>query len=276
MGLDPSSDRDGAAREDRPAGGELQQQLRTLPELHLVGRFASSSNATFLAWLGRHVPDRSLLRRVEDDPCWDSLRGDGLLTVYKPRRGESPLWDFPTGTLCLREVAAYQLARELGWPHVPPTVLRTDGPFGAGSLQLFIDARPDLRHLDDGTVPEERWREIAAFDVLCNNADRKGGHCLLDQERRLWAIDHGLTFHVDPKLRTILWEYSGEQLPAVLRPGLERIARGLRGARLGRVLGRWLDRDELAALELRARLMLEPGWRFPPPRSRRAVPWPPV
>jgi len=276
MGLDPSSDREGARRENRPPDGEVQQLLRGLPELHLVGRFASSSNATFLAWLGSHVPDRSLLRKIEDDPCWDSLRGDGMLTVYKPRRGESPLWDFPSGTLCLREVAAHHLARELGWPRIPPTVLRSAGPFGTGSLQLFVDAQPGIRHLDDGAVPAERWLEIAAFDVLSNNADRKGGHFLLDEKGTLWAIDHGLTFHVDPKLRTILWEYAGDPLPAELRPGLERAVRGLRGARLGRVLGRWLDSDEMAILERRARQMLDPGWRFPPPRSRRAVPWPPV
>lgn len=276
MGLDPSSEGDRTPHAGRPGPGEMQQRLRTLPELHLVGRFASSSNATFLTWLGDHPPDRSLLRRLEDDPCQETLRGDGLLAVYKPRRGESPLWDFPSGTLCLREVAAHHLARELGWPQIPPTVLRSDGPFGAGSLQLFIDARRDFHHLDDGTVPDGRWREIAAFDVLCNNADRKGGHCLLDEDRTLWAIDHGLTFHVDPKLRTILWEYSGEALPEGLRPGLAGVLRGLRGARLGRVLARWLESDELAMLERRARQMLDPGWRFPPPRSRRAVPWPPI
>jgi hypothetical protein len=275
MGLDPSSDRKNAPRGLQRAGSRVQQ-LRTLPELHLVGRFAGSSNATFLAWLGTHVPERSLLQKVEEDPRWKSLCGDGLLTVYKPRRGESPLWDFPSGTLCQREVAAYLLARELGWPRVPPTVLRTQGPFGAGSLQLFIDAQPRLGYLDDGSVADDRWREIAAFDVLSNNADRKGGHCLLDGEHTLWAIDHGLTFHVDPKLRTILWEYAGEALPDALRPGLERTARGLRGGRVGRVLGQLLDPDELTTLELRAREMLEPEWRFPPPRSRRAVPWPPL
>jgi hypothetical protein len=276
MGLDPSSEPDAVGREDQPDPGQVQRRLRELPELHLVGRFASSSNATFLAWLGTHAPDRSLLRKIEEDPCWASLDGDGLLTVYKPRRGESPLWDFPSGTLCLREVAAHHLARELGWPQIPPTVLRPGGPFGAGSLQLFVDARPGMRHLDDGAVPEERWREIAAFDVLANNADRKGGHCLLDHEGTLWAIDHGLTFHVDPKLRTIFWEFAGDPLPRGLKPGLERAAQKLRGGRFARVLGRWLDRDELATLERRARQMLEPGWRFPSPRSRRAVPWPPV
>ncbi len=276
MGPDQSSDRGAAGREEAPGAGQVQQRLRDLPELHLVGRFASSSNATFLAWLGTHVPDRGRLRRIEQDPCWASLAGDGLLTVYKPRRGESPLWDFPSGTLCLREVAAHHLSRELGWPQIPPTVFRATGPFGAGSLQLFVDARPGIRHLDDGALPEDRWREIAAFDVLANNADRKGGHCLLDYGDTLWAIDHGLTFHVDPKLRTIFWEYAGDPLPHVLRSGLERVIRGLRGARLARVLGRWLDVDELTTLERRARQMLEPGWRFPSPRSRRAVPWPPV
>lgn len=275
MGLDPSSDPEGPP-DDRAPTGDLVRRLRELPELHLVGRFAGSSNATFLAWLGSHPPDRHLLRKLEADPCWEVLEGDGMLTVYKPRRGESPLWDFPSGTLCLREVAAHHLARDLGWPRIPPTVLRAEGPFGTGSLQVFIDARPGIRHLDDGSVSDDRWREIAAFDVLSNNADRKGGHCLVDQDGTLWAIDHGLTFHVDPKLRTIFWEYAGDPLPSALRPGLERVAKGLNGARLSRVLGRWLDPDELAGLELRARQMLDPSWRFPPPRSRRAVPWPPV
>ena len=125
-----------------------------------------------------------------------TVRNDGLqgLAVYKPRRGERPLWDFPRGTLCQREVAAYLLSEALGWSLVPPTILR-DGPYGIGSVQLFIDAQEDA-HLftiqQEGSYEQELER-LAVFDVLANNADRKSGHCLKGADRRLWAIDHGLT-----------------------------------------------------------------------------------
>ncbi len=139
--------------------------------------------------------------------------GEGL-AVYKPRDGENPLWDFPGG-LDRREVAAYDFARLLGWPIVPPTVLRPDAPRGAGSLQLFIEHEP-ARHyfvLREGDTHDEALAQLAAFDLLANNADRKGSHVLLDPQGRVWGIDNGLCFHDEQKLRTVIWDYAGTRIP---------------------------------------------------------------
>jgi hypothetical protein len=138
-----------------------------------------------------------------------------LLAIYKPRRGEVPLWDFPSGTLYKREVAAYLTSAALGWQFIPPTVVR-EGPYGVGSVQRYIQPANDS-HLF-------RWRHdhraelmrMAVFDYVTNNADRKAGHCLLDSDGRVWGIDHGLTFNTDPKLRTVLRDFSGNALPAWL------------------------------------------------------------
>ena len=146
-----------------------------------------------------------------------------LLGIYKPRRGEVPLWDFPGGTLYRRERAAYLAAEAIGWQFVPPTVIR-EGPYGTGSVQLYIQPAEGAHYF--------RWREqhlpalmrIAAFDYLSNNADRKAGHCLLDKEGQVWAIDHGLTFNSDPKLRTVIREFAGTPLPAWLHDDLRRFA----------------------------------------------------
>jgi len=148
--------------------------------------------------------------------------GEGL-AVYKPRDGENPLWDFPGG-LDRREVAAYRFARLLGWPVIPPTVTRVDAPRGAGSVQLFIEHEP-ARHyfeLRAGDAHDEALVRLAVFDLLANNADRKGGHVLLDPEGRIWGIDNGLCFHEEQKLRTVIWDYAGTRLPA---PWCEAIAR---------------------------------------------------
>ncbi|MGB3327959.1 MAG: hypothetical protein WBA46_03335, partial [Thermomicrobiales bacterium] len=136
---------------------------------------------------------------------------------YKPRRGERPLWDFPHGTLSLRERASYLLSRRLGWHLVPPTVLR-QGPHGEGSVQLYIEPHPD--HEDDHRFWSQRRAEIermALFDHVTNNADRKLAHCLISASGRLWGIDHGLTFNVEPKLKTVLWQYNDVPIdPALL------------------------------------------------------------
>jgi hypothetical protein len=127
--------------------------------------------------------------------------------VYKPARGESPLWDFEAGTLYRREVAAYQLSKVLGWPNIPPTIVRKNAPHGIGALQMFVEA--DGRHfLGQNSAREDVWIRVALFDVIANNADRKSGHCLFDARDKVWVIDHGLTFHVDDKLRTVSWSSS--------------------------------------------------------------------
>jgi hypothetical protein len=194
---------------------------------------------------------------------------EGVAVVYKPIAGEAPLWDFPDGTLAAREVAAYRLADALGWPAVPPTVLR-DGPMGPGAVQLFVehDPREHFFTLRDRRLAE--LRSVAAFDVVANNADRKGGHVLVDAGGTLWAIDHGLCFHAEPKLRTVIWEFAGEPVPEDLCEDLRRVAGELPG-----VLDDLLDPAELEAAADRAQRLAETG-RFPEPGPDRAVPWPPV
>lgn len=252
-----------------PAGPGLARALAILAEGEAIleGRLPWSSNSTWLVRL--ETPDAR------------------VLAVYKPRRGERPLWDFPAGTLCLREMAAFELSQALGWGLVPPTVLR-QGPLGLGALQLFIPHDPEehflvLERPDPATVAR-----LVAFDVIINNADRKSGHVLRDETGRLWAIDHGIAFHVEPKLRTVVWELAGEPLPADLAanlgalldalepPALEPPAPGDAGPGLAERLAPLLSPAEIAALVRRGRRLLAQG-RFPgaDPR-RRDIPWPPV
>ena len=150
--------------------------------------------------------------------------------VYKPQRGERPLWDFPEGTLCNREVAAYELSEALGWSIVPETVLR-DGPYGVGMVQRFIDHDPDDHYFTLLEAHPDDFQRFAAFDVLANNADRKGGHCLqAKRDGHIWGIDHGLTFHVVDKLRTVIWDFAGEPVPEGIVSTLECILTELDGA----------------------------------------------
>ena len=236
---------------------EAEQALLTAPGVELLGLLPHSSNYTFLA-------------RLE-------LAGDGeTLAVYKPEQGESPLWDFPSGSLHRREVAAYRLARFLGWPLVPPTVTRERAPHGVGSLQLFIQAESRNAFFDIRDDSPEELLPVALFDVLTNNADRKAGHHLRDGSGRLWVIDHGLTFHADPKLRTIIWDFAGEPLPRAFRPDLERASAALESGELRRRLRGLVSGRELQLLRRRADGLLDPAWRFPEPSSAWSVPWPPV
>lgn len=233
--------------------GELLELLAG-GRIELEARLPGASNHTFLV-------------RVEGGES--SLRA-----VYKPRAGEAPLWDFRDGSLAGREVAAYQMAAELGWPKVPPTVLR-DGPFGPGAVQLYVDADPGQHFF---TLREERlqdFRPVAVFDALVNNADRKGGHCLLGADGEIWLVDHGLCFNEEPKLRTVIWEFAGEPIPDTLREDLSRIVEGPIAGPLGERLGAFLTDAEIAATTQRAHLLRREG-RFPEPGSERAVPWPPI
>jgi len=233
-----------------------EQLLRELPEFKLLGVLHGASNYTFLARLGPHPPS-------------------DLQAVYKPARGESPLWDFEAGTLYRREVAAYELSKVLGWPNVPPTVVREKAPHGVGALQLFIDA--DRRHfLGQNLAHEDVWLRIALFDVITNNADRKSGHCLFDAKDKVWVIDHGLTFHTDEKLRTVIWDYSGRPLPGDLCGDVERALIDLERGELGKTFQVLISAAELGVLKQRVRAVLDPGWRFPEPSSAWSIPWPPV
>jgi conserved hypothetical protein len=202
-----------------------------------------------------------------------------ILAVYKPQRGERPLWDFTTGSLGAREVASYLVSEEAGWGIVPPTVFRAEGPLGAGSLQLFIEHDPD-RHFF--VLMEERlddFRVFAVFDVVINNADRKAGHVIEDDTRmpknkELWAVDHGLTFHAEPKLRTVIWQFAGEPLCESLRTQLGNLGSALTDpGGLGGAVAELLSPEEAAgALERVEGLLIEDS--FPSPGLDRPLPWP--
>jgi hypothetical protein len=242
---------------DRPAPLKSTERLLAgLPELKVLGLLHGSSNYTFLAQLEPHPPA-------------------GLLAVYKPARGESPLWDFEAGTLYRREVAAYELSKVLGWPRIPPTVVRKRGPHGIGALQLFIDA--DRRHfLDEQATRRTTWARVALFDVIVNNAERKSGHCLFDANDEVWVIDHGLTFNVEHKLRTVIWDFSGDPLPPDLCGDVERALVDVDKGGLAVILDGLLSPAEVRMLKRRLRGVLDASWRFPEPTSAWSIPWPPV
>jgi uncharacterized repeat protein (TIGR03843 family) len=201
-----------------------------------------------------------------------SLGDVEVAAVYKPGRGERQLWDFPDGVY-RREVVAYLLSEALGWGLVPETVCRKNAPYGEGSLQRFVEADFSQHHftLVEDPMYHEQLRAICAFDVVANNADRKSGHCLVDESGALWAIDNGLCFHSEPKLRTVIWEFAGEPLPQELCKGLDAVATSFAG-----VVGDLLSAAEVSATLRRARDLLDAG-RFPDPDpDRYHYPWPMV
>jgi uncharacterized repeat protein (TIGR03843 family) len=218
-------------------------------EIEVLGRMPYSSNATFLV-----------------DICHDGLLAQG---IYKPHRGERPLWDFPSG-LFKREAAAFDLAEHVGWHLVPPTVVR-DGPLDEGSLQLFVPAHFEQHYFtlrDEGTHLETMQR-LCVFDLLANNTDRKSGHVLLGEDGRIWAIDNGLSFHAEFKLRTVIWDFAGEPIPAAIREDVVQLLdEGLPGSFAG-----YLDAFERDAVLTRARAVVREG-RFPVDHSGRRYPWP--
>ncbi|HKV87418.1 MAG TPA: hypothetical protein VJT78_05425 [Candidatus Dormibacteraeota bacterium] len=239
-----------------PSSETTERLLEQLPEMKLLGLLHGASNYTFLARLGPHPPS-------------------GLNAVYKPARGESPLWDFEAGTLYLREVAAYELSKVLGWPRIPPTVVRRQAPQGIGAVQMFIES--DGRHfLGEHSEHRDTWTRIALFDVIANNADRKSGHCLFDADNQVWVIDHGLTFHTEHKLRTVIWDFAGDPLPEQLCDDVERALVEVERGGLGRKLAALLTPAEVRLLKRRLRGVLDPRWRFPEPTSAWSIPWPPV
>ncbi|NPV65549.1 MAG: SCO1664 family protein [Anaerolineae bacterium] len=200
-----------------------------------------------------------------------------LLAVYKPQRGERSLWDFPDGTLCYREVAAYVVSEALDWAIVPPTVLR-GGPYGLGSLQFFVDHDPEINYFTP-LPPEcgEQLQRMAVFDYLINNADRKGGHCLLDSQGHLWGIDHGVSFHYQLKLRTVIWDYAGQPLPEPIVDSLKALDTVLSdpATLLRQTLGGLLSAREVDALLARLHHLLQTR-RFVLPGRGPNYPWPPV
>lgn len=241
---------------DNSRSDEDATRLLRCAELEVLGVLAGASNHTLLVRVG-----------ADDD----------RFAVYKPQQGERPLWDFPSGTLHRREVAAYRVSAFLGWDLVPPTVLR-DGPLGEGSVQQFVHHDPGEHYftLIDDPAWHERLAQLATFDLLVNNADRKGGHVLrMLESDRLVGIDHGLTFHVQPKLRTVIWELGGTAIHDRWRVDLRRLANVLHdgGADLVADL---LTTDEVGVLTRRAELLAEREALPTLPPERRPYPWPPV
>ncbi len=226
-------------------------------EITIQGEFLWGSNYTFLV-------------KVEND-------AENLQAVYKPTRGERPLWDFPAATLARREVAAYLLSEALGWRLVPPTMYRRQGPVGPGSLQLFIEHDPEYHYFNFSESDRQRLRPVALFDALINNADRKGSHILIDPENHIWLIDHGICFHEEDKLRTVIWDFAGENLPDSLCADLSRIHKDLLpSASLYLNLKPYLSSVEINSLATRAAHLIASG-QFPNPNpSRRFQPWPPL
>lgn len=242
------------------------EELLRAAEIEVEGRLVEASNITLRVTLG-----------------------DSTKAVYKPVRGERPLWDFPEGTLAAREVAAYELSKALGWDLVPATVMR-DGPFGPGSLQLWLDdlVEPPVGFIPAPELPPDwlpvagardedgapyvlahaddpKLARLALFDIVINNADRKGGHVLATPDSRIYGVDHGVCFHIDNKLRTVLWGFQGRAVP-------EADLLALKGVDL-KLLSDYLSTSELAALADRiAGLQLFPE----PPDDRHAIPWPPI
>jgi uncharacterized repeat protein (TIGR03843 family) len=202
--------------------------------------------------------------------------GDGrsFLAIYKPGKGEAPLWDFQAGTLYKREFASFLVSEALGWRLVPPTVIRL-GPHGVGSLQLYIEPDPDSDYAVLQRDHADTLRQIALFDLLANNADRKASHCFRALDGKVWAIDHGLTFHAEPKLRTVIWDFRGEPIPGDLLSDLKAVQRRLDGEEdLRQAFGTLLEEREVKALGGRLeRLLATPAYPLPPPH--RALPWPP-
>lgn len=218
--------------------------------VNVVGRMPYASNATLLVDLN-----------------------DGQQGIYKPADGEQPLWDFPYGTLAAREVLTFEVAEAMGISIVPPTFL-IDGPFGVGSVQLFIkeDFEFDPRPLLEG--PSDRLWPFAILDVVINNADRKLGHIIVEKRTNaLWAIDNGLSFHDDEKLRTILWGFAGRPIPGPLVEALKALAQALT-TDLYRRVAELLSESEANALRERTARLLAAGAHPDPPLDRPAVPWP--
>ncbi|MBA3349883.1 MAG: SCO1664 family protein [Actinobacteria bacterium] len=229
-------------------------ELLATGDIEVLGLLPYSSNYVFLAKV-------------------NGQEGEAL-AVYKPSRGERPLWDFPAGTLAAREVAAYLVSEAAGWGFVPPTVMRPDGPLGRGSMQLFVEHDPERHYFVLVQERLEEFASIALFDAVINNADRKGGHILEDAQGRMWVVDHGLCFSVADKLRTVIWAFSEEPIGGSLRDRLLVLGTQLADDRaLGGRLAELLSPRETAATLARVEELLIDD-RFPAPEGDRPLPWP--
>lgn len=233
---------------------ELSNEIKaalTHGEYELKGQFMLGSNYTFFVDLHHE--------------------GETYPAVYKPSKGEQSLWDFPDSTLAFREVAAYQLSEALGFHIVPFTIYRADGPYGPGSLQQYIDYDIEYHYFNFTPEDKQKIRPVAVFDILANNADRKGSHVFFEDEtRKLYAIDHGVCFHEEDKLRTVIWDFAGQDIPGDLLAPLSQTDDW------STVFEQYLSPNEISALLTRAEI-LRTTRVFPLPfQGRRAYPYPPV
>ena len=239
-----------------PLDPEIERRLRE-SEVVDGGRIPYASNFVFLL----------------------ELRDDGAdepgYAIYKPARGENPLWDFPPD-LYKREVAAYRLSRELGWNLIPPTIEREDGlEYGTGSLQTYIPTNYRCTFFDLREEHPERLQQFALFDALANNADRKGGHILQASDGNLWGIDNALCFHEEEKLRTVIWDWASQPIAEAHQADIARLLEGLNAeGDIQEALNPYLSESELIALAIRATDLLQSKTLPEPPPDRRSYPWP--
>jgi hypothetical protein len=222
--------------------------------------------------------EHGLLRWSSNYAFLLSLRLEGVevTAVYKPQKGERPLWDFPDGTLCYREYASFLTSQELGWQIVPPTALR-EGARGIGTMQFFIDHDPEVNYFTFDDTMHSQLMRIVIFDAIVNNADRKGGHCLLDARGHIWGIDHGITFNSSHKLRTVIWDFAGQPIAERLLTDLERlcVALGDSTSAYRQQIHKLLTQGELDAFQRRIDRLLEQR-KYPLPGPGPNYPWPPV
>ena len=233
----------------------IQVEILEKGILEIQGQFLFGSNYSFLVSL-----------------CHN---GNQLKAIYKPRKGEMPLWDFPPESLADRDVAAYIVSEALGWNLVPPTVIRRKAAFGKGSLQVFIEHNPEENYFTFSEDLHERLQPTALFDLVVNNADRKGSHILLDENGGIRLIDHGLCFHTDPKLRTVIWDFAGEPIPGELLADLDTFNRELEETLpIFNDLKKHLKVSEIRAISSRIdSILAHPVFPEPNPK-RRPYPWP--
>jgi len=230
-------------------------------EITILGQFSWGSNYTFLV----------------DAVNPDKLSSITLKAVYKPIKGENPLWDFPEDTLAHREVAAYLISEALGWRLVSPTVYREAAPLGPGSLQLFLNHNPEYHYFNFSPEDKSRLEKVVLFDLLINNADRKGGHLIIDADHHLWCIDHGICFHEDDKLRTVIWDYAGQKISNNLRIDIGELMEKLdpQNIFIDELRSHLLD-GEIQALRKRAEWLRKLN-KYPYPQTdRHPYPWPPL
>jgi hypothetical protein len=227
-----------------------------------------------------------LMRQAEIESCDWLLAGSNqvfiikmvigdreLKSVYKPRKGEAPLWDFPDGTLYKREYAAFLVSLEIGWNFIPPTIIRK-GPYGAGSMQYMVEIPKGKGDVDNIIVDVLELKKIILFDYLVNNADRKISHLLVDRDEKLWIVDHGLTFNSVAKLRTVFWDYAGQTIPKEIIADVKTLRNKLKqGGELREKLLQLLDKEEIRAFEIRINKILRAPV-FPHPTSPWSVPFP--